>query len=66
MNLLTAFARIKGLFNVIKRPTIHRCDLNEHLRKDIGLDNIHNERLNKDHAPKREGIVTYGILTRGP
>ncbi|MFQ3228943.1 hypothetical protein [Reinekea sp.] len=66
MNLLTAFARIKVLFNVTKRPTMHVGDLNAHMRKDLGLDYIHKEIRNKDHAPKSEGIVTYGILTRGP
>jgi hypothetical protein len=66
MNLLTTFARIKILFNVTRRPKLQLYDLNDHLRKDLGLDNVHLEMRNKEHAPKREDIITYGILTRAP
>ncbi|MFC3701568.1 hypothetical protein ACFOND_07970 [Reinekea marina] len=66
MNLLLAFARIKGVFNIVQRPQKNIGDFNAHMRKDLGLCNVHQETQSQTNATTHLELVGHGILTRGP
>ena len=66
MNLINKFALIKKLFARREGKTIHLVELNDHLRRDIGLDNVNAAgRVRKEALPKKE-IIVHGHLTRAP
>jgi len=66
MNLINTFTRIRTLFTPRKANEVRFIDINEHIRRDIGLYNINSDRRVNERAPRTEEFVVFGPLTRAP
>ncbi len=66
MNLANTFARVRALFPRRAAKNVRLTFVNEHLRRDLGLDNLNSERRVHDRAPRTETFVIYGAVTRAP
>lgn len=66
MNLLKTFARIRVLFTRNRGTEIRLVDLNEHLRRDLGLDNTSSDRRVHERAPRTQEFIISNVLTRAP
>lgn len=66
MNLANTFARIRALFPRREAKSIRLTFANEHLRRDLGLDNVNSDRRVHDRAPRTETYVILGAVTRAP
>ncbi|EAR11113.1 hypothetical protein [Reinekea blandensis] len=66
MNLLKTFARIRILFTRNRGAEVRLIDLNDHLRRDLGIDNASSDRRVHEHAPRAQEFIISNVLTRAP
>jgi hypothetical protein len=66
MNLVNTFARIRAAFKTRPATKIRVVDVNEHMKRDLGLYNINSDRRVAERAPRTEVFVVYGAVTRAP
>ncbi len=66
MNLLKAFARIKILFTRSRSAELSLLDLNNHLRRDLGLLDRNSDRRVHERPIRSEIIIASSRLSRGP
>ncbi|WP_196159482.1 hypothetical protein [Reinekea sp. G2M2-21] len=66
MNLANTFARVRALFPRRAAKSIRLIGANEHLRRDLGLDNVNSERRVHERAPRTQEYIVFGAVTRAP
>lgn len=66
MNLIKTFARVRALFFRNASTDVRFVDLNEHLRRDLGLDNTSSDRRVHERPPRTQEFIISHALTRAP
>lgn len=66
MNLANTFARIRVLFPRRKTKTIRMIDVNDHIKRDIGLYDFNSDRRVHERTPRAEEFIVYNAVTRAP
>jgi hypothetical protein len=66
MNLANTFARIRVLFPRRKAKDVRLIELNEHMKRDLGVYNASSDRRVHERPTRTEEFIVFSVATRAP